>query len=64
MDSTRANQTFFTALTRLKLSGQASHSSKKELVFLQNHSDAGLHAGVFFVAAGSVSAHKLAEVLH
>ena len=47
MDSTRAYETFFNALTSLKLPGQAAYSSKKELVFLQNDSDAGLHAGVF-----------------
>ena len=64
MDSTRAYQTFFNALTRLKLPGQAAYSSKKELVFLQNDSDAGQLAGVFFVLAGGVSADKLAEVLH
>ena len=48
----------------LKLPGQAAYSSKKELVFLQNDSDAGQLAGVFFVLAGGVSADKLAEVLH
>ena len=64
MDSTRAYQTFFNALTRLKLPGQAAYSSKKELVFLQNDSDAGQLAGVFFVLAGCESADKLAEVLH
>ena len=47
-----------------KLPGQAAYSSKKELVFLQNYSDAGLHAGVFFVPVGCVPLNKLAEVLH
>jgi hypothetical protein len=30
-----------------KLPGKAAYSSEKELVFLQNYSDAGFHAGVF-----------------
>jgi hypothetical protein len=47
-----------------KLPGQAAYSSEKELVFLQNYSDAGFHAGVFFVPAGSAPPNKLAEVLH
>jgi hypothetical protein len=47
-----------------KLPGKAAYSSEKELVFLQNHSDAGFHAGVFFVLAGGVPPNKLAEVLH
>jgi hypothetical protein len=47
-----------------KFPGQAAYSSEKELVFLQNYSDAGQHAGVFFVLAGCVSPNKLAEVLH
>jgi hypothetical protein len=35
-----------------KLPGKAAYSSEKELVFLQNYSNAGFHAGVFlFLAA-------------
>lgn len=64
MDSTRAHPTFFTAFMSPKLQGQAAYSSKKELVFLQNYSDAGLHAGVFFVLAVCAPPNKLAEVLH
>jgi hypothetical protein len=64
MDSTRAYPTFFNAFMSPKLPGQAAYSSEKELVFLQNYSDAGFHAGVFFVPAGGAPPNKLAEVLH
>ena len=47
-----------------KFAGQAAYSSKKELDFLQNYSDAGQYAGVFFVLAGCELPNKLAEVLH
>jgi hypothetical protein len=64
MDSTRAHPTFFNTFMSPKLPGKAAYSSKKELVFLQNYSDAGFHAGVFFVLAGGTPPNKLAEVLH
>jgi hypothetical protein len=64
MDSTRAHPTFFNAFMSPKLQGKAAYSSEKELVFLQNYSDAGFHAGVFFVLGGRVPLNKLAEVLH
>jgi hypothetical protein len=48
MDSTRPNPTFLTPQRDPAKPGVAAYSSKKELVSLQEHSDAGIVAGVFF----------------
>ncbi|MCM0044619.1 MAG: hypothetical protein NBV65_08320 [Burkholderiaceae bacterium] len=48
MDSTRPNPTFLTAQRDPAKPGVAAYSSKKELASLQEHSDAGIVAGVFF----------------
>ncbi len=55
MDSTRPNPTFLTTQTSPTYTGVAPYSSKKELASPQEHSNAGLIAGIFFDFSESVS---------
>lgn len=59
-----SSSNFFYSADPPDIFGQGSVFFEKKWFFLQNDSDAGPHAGVFFVRAGRVSVDKLAEVLH
>jgi len=55
---------FFYCVHESEASGHGSVFFEKKWVFLQNYSDAGFHAGVFFVLGGCVPLNKLVELLH
>jgi hypothetical protein len=48
MDSHWFYQSFFSLPLSLKLSGLEAYSPKKEFIFLQKYSNAGIIAGFFF----------------
>jgi hypothetical protein len=48
MDSHWFKKTFFSQLLSPIFSGMGAYSPKKEFIFLQKYSNAGMIAGVFF----------------